>query len=86
MSSSQIIMWMIVCCLGLIVLLTFGKPSRVLFRTAKAAAIGGVSLAVVNAVLAPFGIFVGINAVTLLVVGFLGVPGVLLLYASSLML
>lgn len=86
MSSSQAIMWMIVCCVVFAMFLLFGKSLRFVTRSAARALIGAVSMAVCNTLLAPLGVVVGINALTLFVVAVLGAPGFVTLYITSLVL
>jgi inhibitor of the pro-sigma K processing machinery len=68
--------------------LFFGKAFAKLLRLCLRAAIGGVGFFAVNACLGAAGLAftVGINAVTVLVVGVLGIPGFLLLYAVQIVL
>jgi inhibitor of the pro-sigma K processing machinery len=51
-----------------------------LFRVIKNAAMGVVGILAGNFVMASLGLAVGINVLTVLVVGLLGLPGLLLLY------
>jgi inhibitor of the pro-sigma K processing machinery len=77
---------MIVGCAAVVALLLLGKPTKMPMRIVKSGVVGGVFMIILNAVLYPFGIFVGINVVTLVVAGMLGIPGVLLLYVSAMVL
>ena len=52
----------------------------------KNSAIGAAGLLLFNFLFSGFGLVVGVNAVTVLVVGILGAPGFLLLYATQMLL
>ncbi len=86
MPSSQVIVWMIICCIIFLVLLLFARPLRFVARTATGALIGAVCMAIMNTALTPFGVSVGINLITALIVGFLGAPGFLTLYVAAFIL
>ena len=86
MPASQIIVWMIICCVAFLILLFFSKPLKFLLRTALGASIGACGMLIANFVLTPLGVSVGINAVTLLTVGLLGIPGFMMLYITSMVL
>jgi inhibitor of the pro-sigma K processing machinery len=64
-------------------LLLMGKalawPFKFLLKLLINAVLGVILLIVTNVIGASFGIEIGLNAVTVLVAGFLGVPGVLFL-------
>ncbi|WP_205687629.1 pro-sigmaK processing inhibitor BofA family protein [Clostridiisalibacter paucivorans] len=68
---------------GLILLYVLGMilivPLKYIFKLIINGLIGGVALFLINIVGGFFGISLGINPITALVVGFLGVPGVILL-------
>lgn len=68
---------------GLILLYLLGWlliiPIKYLFKLIVNSIIGGVLLLIVNFLGGFIGIYVGINPVTALIAGFLGVPGVILL-------
>lgn len=68
---------------GLILLYIIGKalilPLKVLLKLAFNAIIGGIILVFLNAAGEYIGINIAINPITSLVVGFLGVPGVIML-------
>ena len=70
-----------VCLLALTVIL-LAKPLRMLFRFAVSAAAGGVVLFLGHSM----GAAVGINGVTLLTAGLLGLPGVIGLFMLSVLL
>lgn len=68
---------------GLLLLYIVGRvflmPLRLVFRLIYNGIIGGVILWLINLVGSHFGFTIAINPVTALVVGFLGLPGVVLL-------
>lgn len=69
--------------LGIVLLYVLGLllviPIKVILKLIGNALVGGLILVVVNLVGGLFGISIGINPVTAIIVGFLGVPGVVLL-------
>lgn len=68
---------------GILLLYIVGRmllmPIRLVFRLIYNGLIGGVILWMINWIGAHFGFLIAINPVTALVVGFLGLPGVVLL-------
>ncbi len=54
-------------------------PGKYAIRMLINACLGGIGLLVVNMVGPVWGVAVGVNAITAMTVGFLGVPGVVLL-------
>ncbi len=75
---------------GVLLLYALGKmlmiPLRSIFNLMVNAVIGGGVLLVINFIGGYWGFLVGVNPVTALVVGLLGVPGVILLIALRLIL
>lgn len=69
-------------------LLILGKilawPLKILMKLVLNAVAGGILLLLINFVGGPFGINIGINAVTALIAGFLGIPGVVFLIIFNL--
>lgn len=57
----------------------FLMPIRIIFRLVYNAIVGGIVLWLLNLLGSHFGFIIAINPVTALVVGFLGLPGVVLL-------
>ena len=84
MSSSDIIMLMIAVCVVLVIVMLFSNPLKALARVAVSGAAGAMGMLAVNTMLAPFGVSVGINLITVLIVGILGIPGFIMLYVTSL--
>ncbi|NLC12043.1 MAG: pro-sigmaK processing inhibitor BofA [Firmicutes bacterium] len=68
---------------GLLVLYLVAKllyfPLKVMLRLLGNAVIGGLLLLIFNAVGGFWGLTIGINVITALVVGILGIPGIILL-------
>lgn len=62
----------------------FAAPLRALAALAGRMALGGLAVWLLGFALSPFGVHLGLNPVTALVVGTLGVPGALLLVALKL--
>ncbi len=63
----------------LLALRYFRKPFRFIFRILASSLLGGVLLMLLNTFGAGLGLYLPVNPVTALLVGFLGVPGVLAL-------
>lgn len=76
MESTQIITAMIFACMGLMTLMILAKPLKILFKTILNAGIGCVVITILNAV----GFPIGINYMTVLFTGFLGIPGMVGLF------
>lgn len=70
---------------GIILLYLVGRvlliPLKFLFKLIINGLVGGAILWVINLIGSYFGFNVALNPVTALVVGFLGIPGVILLFA-----
>jgi len=68
---------------GLLLLYVVGRalimPLKILIKLVYNALVGGAALLLLNFVGGYFGLHIALNPVTALVVGFLGVPGVVLL-------
>jgi inhibitor of the pro-sigma K processing machinery len=75
MDSISIIVSMIVVCLALIALLVMAKPIKLVLGLILNSAVGALALVVSNYVLAPLGVAVGINLLTVGFIGILGLPG-----------
>jgi len=85
MGSLDITLLMIIACTALIVFMLLSSPLSALARIALGSAIGTVGMLAANVFLAPFGLFVGINIITVLIVGVLGLPGFVTMYIASMM-
>ena len=71
---------------GFFAYLLYTRQFGWLLRVMRNMAIGVAGMLVFNLLLGNFGLRVGINAITALVVGLLGAPGFLLLYAAQMMI
>jgi len=81
------ILWlMVIACVAFLVCLVYTKQFKWLLGVIRNMAFGIVGILGLNMLLAGVGISVGINLVTTLIVGLLGIPGLLLLYATRLLI
>jgi len=80
MNTGNIIIWMIAICLVAVVIMLLSKPIKTLARVFVQAILGSALMYVANFALAPFAIFVGVNALTAFIVGVLGLPGLFTMY------
>jgi len=79
-------MWLMVALgAGFLAYLLYTRQFGWLLRVVRNMALGIAGILIFNSMLGGFGLSVGINAVTALVVGLLGAPGFLLLYAAQMM-
>ncbi len=69
-----------------IVAQVFLKPLKLLWKILFNSALGLILLLVVNYLGAFFGFKIGINIITVLIAGFLGIPGLILLVCFQLLL
>jgi len=69
--------------LGLAAYLLVTRQFKWLWRIARNAALGVAAILLINLALHGVGLAVGINSVTTLTVGVLGLPGLLLLYTTQ---
>lgn len=86
MDSTQTIFWMAVACLVFIGLLIFAKPLKVLVRIMVQGVLGCIGIFLMNFLMGSFGVSVGINILTAFIIGVLGLPGFVLLYAAGFVL
>jgi pro-sigmaK processing inhibitor BofA len=79
-------MWLLLAlAVGFLAYLLYTRQFKWLLGVARNSALGIVGLLTFNFVLAGANLAVGINALTVLIVGVLGAPGFLLLYATRLL-
>lgn len=83
MDSSQVIGWMIIICLLFMSFIILAKPLKIIGRCILNSAIGVSAIFVLNFLLSPLEIAVGINLYTALTTGILGLPGFIGLYAIT---
>ncbi len=76
MQSSFVMFAMIMAFAFLMLIVIISGPLSVLFKFIIRSALGAGILYVLNIILAPCGIYVGINLLTSCFVGFLGIPGI----------
>jgi len=86
MSAAQVIFLLVVAAVLLLIFFFFAKPARTLLKLGVNAVAGCLGLWAANALLAGTSLAVGANAVTVLTVGILGLPGFLLLFVTKLVL
>lgn len=86
MGSSQLIVWMIIGCIFFILYVVFSHQFHALFKVFLRGAAGCAGFVLCNAIFSPFGLSVGVNLLTAFVVGVLGVPGFVTLYAAQFLL
>ncbi|AKN33167.1 sigma-K factor processing regulatory protein BOFA [Clostridium carboxidivorans P7] len=83
----QYIGYFLIAILGLYILVKiFSWPLKILFKLVINAVLGAVLLIIVNIVGSYFNFYIGINAITALIAGFLGIPGVIFLIIFKLFL
>ncbi|MCL2578297.1 MAG: pro-sigmaK processing inhibitor BofA family protein [Defluviitaleaceae bacterium] len=70
---------------GFLSYLMYTHQIKWLLGVARDSACGTVGLLLFNIVFSGFGLAVGVNALTVLVVGVLGAPGFVLLYATQML-
>ncbi|MBE6008020.1 MAG: transcriptional regulator [Lachnospiraceae bacterium] len=86
MSSDSIIITMLILCGIITVLIVFSEPLKYLLRLAANSALGAGAMFLINTVFGFTGLGVGINMVTVLTVGLLGLPGIAALYIVRIIL
>jgi len=81
------LLWlMLALAAGFLAYLLYTRQFGWLVRVVRNMALGVAGILVVNMMLTNFGLSVGVNAVTALIVGLLGAPGFMLLYAAQMMI
>ena len=76
-------LWIAVAGLGLVAILFFNRQIKVVFNLVRNAVIGVAGILACNMLLAPIGVAIGVNFLTIFIVGVLGIPGLLLLYLTQ---
>ncbi len=83
----QYIGYFLISILGLYILVKiFSWPLKILLKLIINAVLGVILLIVVNFIGSYFNFYIGINAITALVAGFFGIPGVIFLIIFKLFL
>ena len=72
--------------IGFFAFLLYTRQFKWMLGVMRNIALGIAGMLFFNVILGNFGVTVGVNAVTALVVGLLGAPGFLILYAAQLIL
>jgi inhibitor of the pro-sigma K processing machinery len=81
------LLWVILAlCICFVVFLLYTRQFKWLLRVGRNMLLGVVGIIAANVALAGVGLAVGVNLVTSLVVGVLGIPGFLMLYMAQLLL
>jgi pro-sigmaK processing inhibitor BofA len=65
--------------------LLYTRQMKWLVGVARNSALGVLGILICNVLFSGFGLAVGVNAITVLVVGILGAPGFLMLYATQML-
>ncbi len=79
--------YFLISILGLYILVKiFSWPLKILFKLIVNAVLGGILLIIVNFIGQYFNFYIGINAVTALIAGFFGIPGIVFLIIFKLFL
>jgi len=76
-------LWTAVAGFGLIAILFFNRQLKIAFDLVRNAVLGIAGIFAVNMLLAPAGVAIGVNLLTVFIVGVLGIPGFLLLYLTQ---
>ena len=76
-------LWMAIAGLSLVAILFFNRQIKAAINIVRNAILGIIGILACNMLLAPAGVAVGVNVLTVFVVGVLGVPGFLLLYLTQ---
>ena len=77
--STQMFVYITAVILAFVLVVLFARPIRMLAKIIVNSAIGGLFIVIFNFVSQLFGFFIGVNALTAVTVGVLGVPGFLML-------
>lgn len=80
MGSNDFLVFLILAGIAILIIMIFPKPLKLLLRTITQGMGGAVGLMIFNFILSPIGWYVGINWVTILIIGILGLPGLIFLY------
>ena len=81
MNADKITLIMVIACAGVLICMVFSNQIKGILKLLFKAGMGAVMIYLSNIVMAPLGISVGINIFTLITSAFLGIPGVVSIYA-----
>ena len=84
--DTRIFLYIIGIITACVFIVVFAAPLRKLVKIAVNSAIGGVFIIIFNFVSQLFGFFIGVNALTAVTVGILGIPGFIMLLMLRLIL
>ena len=81
------ILWVIVgLCAAFFIFLLYTRQFKWLLKVGRNMLLGTVAILAANAMLAGAGLAVGLNVITAMVIGVLGVPGFIMLYLAQLLM
>ncbi len=83
---AQLIVWLIIACIVLMVVIAISGSGKGLARIAVQSMAGICGILVANWAFQPLGLSVGINLISALITGVLGLPGFLTLYLTQVIL
>lgn len=86
MDGTSIMFFILAIVLLFIIVKLFSWPLKVLWKLIVNGVLGAILLIVVNLIGAYFNFSIGINAITALIAGFFGIPGVIFLVVFKLFL
>ena len=69
-----------------VLIIIFARPIRAVVKIAVNSALGGLCIIIFNFISQLFGFFIGVNALTAVTVGILGIPGFVMLLMLQLVL
>jgi len=75
--------WTAIAGLALVLILFFNRQIKAAFTVLRNAVLGVAGILACNMLLAPIGVSVGVNLMTIFIVSVLGIPGFLLLYLTQ---
>ena len=79
-------MWILLAlCLGFLLFLLYTRQFSWLLRVGRNMLLGAVGMITANMALAGIGLAVGVNVITTMIIGVLGIPGFLMLYLAQLL-
>ena len=81
--TPQLLLWLIGICVAVMLVLVFARSKRAVVKAVVRGAAGALAMLAINAAAVPVGLAVGLNVFTVALVGVLGAPGLLLLYAMG---
>ena len=83
MEYSLVIKWMIAICAVFIGLMVFSRPIKYILRFLVQATCGMLMVFVLNILLSPLNLSLGLNYLNFFLAGLLGAPGVVSLYVMA---